>query len=62
MLLMPRSLVARSFKDVEIDDVTVTFAADKLSVGVSALVEHLYNTSMIDETTRDSLREGLSRA
>ena len=56
MLLMPRSLVARSFGGVEVDDVTVTSAAHNLGVGVSALVEHLYNISMIDETIRDSLR------
>lgn len=62
MLLMPRSLVVRSFKGVEVDDVTITYVADNLWVGISALVEHLYNISMIDETIRDSLREDQGKA
>lgn len=56
MFLMPRSLLARSFHDAKIDDDSVISAAETMQVGISALVEHLYNTSMIDETARDSLR------
>lgn len=61
MLLMPRGLLARSFSSGEFDADTVTSAANTLQVGISALVEHLYNTSMVDETIRDSLRESLSK-
>jgi Zn-dependent peptidase ImmA (M78 family) len=56
MFLMPRSLLARSFHTGQIDEKAVTPAAGAMQVGISALVEHLYNTSMIDEVTRDRLR------
>jgi hypothetical protein len=56
MFLMPRSLLARSFASGEFDKNTVTSAAKDMQVGISALVEHLYNTSMIDEAARDRLR------
>lgn len=56
MFLMPRSLLARSFDSGKFDYDTVTSAANAMQVGVSALVEHLYNTSLIDETVRDRLR------
>jgi Zn-dependent peptidase ImmA (M78 family) len=56
MFLMPRSLLARSFHSGQIDEKAVTSAAGAMQVGISALVEHLYNTSMIDEVTRDRLR------
>jgi Zn-dependent peptidase ImmA (M78 family) len=56
MFLMPRGILAQSFKGRKIDEETVTSAANAMQVGISALVEHLYNTSMIDEATRDRLR------
>lgn len=56
MFLMPRSLLARSFHTGQIDENVVISAARTMQVGISALVEHLYNTSMIDEVTRDRLR------
>jgi Zn-dependent peptidase ImmA (M78 family) len=62
MLLMPRSLVRRSLGAGRVDANTVASAANTLQVGISALVEHLYNISMIDETTRDSLRQAVNKA
>ena len=56
MFLMPRSLLTRSFPTGKIDEEAVTSAADAMQVGISALVEHLFNTSMIDEVERDRLR------
>jgi len=57
MFLMPRSLLHRFFfPRGKIDVDTVLAAANSMRVGVSALVEHLYNTSMIDEFMRDHLR------
>jgi Zn-dependent peptidase ImmA (M78 family) len=56
MFLMPRSLLSRSFSSGKLDEDTVTSAARDMQVGISALVEHLYNTSMIDEAVRDRLR------
>ncbi len=61
MLLMPRSLVRRSLGAGMVDANTVASAAGTLQVGISALVEHLYNISMIDETTRDSLRQAVTK-
>jgi Zn-dependent peptidase ImmA (M78 family) len=56
MFLMPRSLLDRFFPGERIDIGTVLDAANSMRVGTSALVEHLYNTSMIDESMRDHLR------
>lgn len=56
MFLMPRTLLARSFADGVFDEKSVTAAANDMQVGISALVEHLYNTSMINEIARDRLR------
>lgn len=56
MFLMPRNLLARSFHTGKIDEEAVASAAGAMQVGISALVEHLFNTSMIDEGTRDRLR------
>ena len=56
MFLMPRSLLTRSFPTGKIDEEAVISAADAMQVGISALVEHLFNTSMIDEVERDRLR------
>ena len=56
MFLMPRSLLTRSFPTGNIDEEAVTSAADAMQVGISALVEHLFNTSMIGEVERDRLR------
>lgn len=59
MLLMPRDLVRRSVPLEKLTKDTVIAAAATLEVGVSALVEHLYNTCMIDEFKRDELRIAL---
>jgi Zn-dependent peptidase ImmA (M78 family) len=56
MLLMPRDLVRRSTRLDDLTQETVRAAAEALQVGASALIEHLYNTSMIDELKRDELR------
>jgi Zn-dependent peptidase ImmA (M78 family) len=59
MLLMPRDLVRRSLPNGEID-VHGLFAICKvMKVGPSALLEHLYNTGVIDEIHREELRASL---
>lgn len=57
MLLMPRYLVRRLAGCADID--RISEAAQSMRVGISALIEHLYNLNMIDEMERDSLREEL---
>jgi hypothetical protein len=56
MFLMPRSLLHRAFMHSKIDENNIVTAAGSMKVGLSALVEHLYNTSMIDEFERDRFR------
>lgn len=56
MFLMPRPLLKRSFGESQVDESSVEIAAREMQVGVSALVEHLYNTSVIDEAARDKFR------
>jgi Zn-dependent peptidase ImmA (M78 family) len=56
MLLMPRELLRRSTRLDDLTQETVRAVAETLQVGASALIEHLYNTSMIDELKRDELR------
>jgi len=55
MLLMSRDLLCRSIPPGEVTADTLREAAEVLQVGTSALVEHLYNTSMVDEFKRDEL-------
>jgi Zn-dependent peptidase ImmA (M78 family) len=56
MFLMPRELLRRVVHTAKIDQTTILTAASAMQVGVSALVEHLYNTSMIDDFQRDEFR------
>jgi Zn-dependent peptidase ImmA (M78 family) len=56
MLLMPRDLVRRSVPLNNLNRGKLFEAAKSMEVGASALVEHLYNTSVIDEFKRDELR------
>lgn len=56
MLLMPRSLIRRSFSTGTFDRPSIAKAAKSMKVGASALVEHLYNIGMIDAATRDGFR------
>ena len=56
MFLMPRSLLSHHFPQNTFEESTLGTAATSMQVGMSALVEHLYNMSMIDELTRDKLR------
>ena len=58
MLLMPRYLVGKLAGCADIDQISK--AGQCMRVGVSALIEHLYNLNMIDEMERDSLREDLA--
>lgn len=55
MFLMPRELMRKSGLDDPTQEAVVA-VAQALQVGVSALIEHLYNTSMIDELKREELR------
>ena len=56
MLLMPRRLT-RSLLPLHSPELAdIQSAASSLRVGVSALIEHLYNTDLIDEISRDELR------
>lgn len=58
MFLMPRSLVLQAFGSgaVYSDPEEVAAAADRLRVGTSALIEHIYNLGLIDEYNRGTLR------
>jgi len=58
MLLMPRDLVRRSLVDKEIE--RIAGAAQSMRVGISSLIEHLYNLNVIDELEREVLREEIS--
>jgi Zn-dependent peptidase ImmA (M78 family) len=60
MLLMPRDMVRRSISKDGVNSGSVREAAQTMRVGVSALIEHLYNISMLDEFERDELRASLS--
>ncbi|MBI2242251.1 MAG: ImmA/IrrE family metallo-endopeptidase [Magnetospirillum gryphiswaldense] len=60
MFLMPRSLVYRHIGNNEPDLTIVQQAANTMHVGVSALVEHLYNMNMIDEGQREALRNQIT--
>lgn len=57
MLLMPRDLLRRCTPLHQLTHDAVLTAAETMQVGASALIEHLYNTSMIDEFKRDELRQ-----
>ena len=59
MLLMPTAILRRSLPAGRLTYEAVREIADSLRVGVSALVEHLYNTEMIDELERDILRDAV---
>lgn len=56
MFLMPRDAVRRCINDKDPDIQVVERVAEQLRVGISALIEHLYNMNMIDEWRRDTLR------
>jgi Zn-dependent peptidase ImmA (M78 family) len=57
MLLMPRDLLRRCTPLHQLTHDAVLTAAETMQVSASALIEHLYNTSMIDEFKRDELRQ-----
>jgi Zn-dependent peptidase ImmA (M78 family) len=59
MLLMPHDLVHRSMSNETIDLNGLFRASELMDVGPSALLEHLYNTGMIDEIHREELRAAL---
>jgi Zn-dependent peptidase ImmA (M78 family) len=59
MLLMPRDLVRRSLPEDALDSEGLRQAAQTMQVGATALIEHLYNISMIEEIERDELRASL---
>jgi Zn-dependent peptidase ImmA (M78 family) len=59
MLLMPRDLVHRSIPNEAIDVHGLFEACSMMKVGPSALLEHLYNTGVIDEIHREELRASL---
>jgi|SRR5580658_37716 Zn-dependent peptidase ImmA (M78 family) len=59
MLLMPRDLVRRSLPEDALDSEGLRQAAQTMQVGATALIEHLYNISMIEEFERDELRASL---
>lgn len=56
MLLMPRQLLQRVHRRNRWSAQSVADAAIAMDVGASALTEHLYNTTLIDEGERDRLR------
>lgn len=56
MLLMPRSLVRRLVRHNVVNFKTLSNASNIMKVGISALLEHLYNIGMIDEAYREELR------
>ncbi|MCB6180205.1 ImmA/IrrE family metallo-endopeptidase [Rhodobacter sp. Har01] len=58
MFLMPRHLVVEAFgyQRRYNEFASIATAAERLQVGPSALVEHLYNLNLIDETDREKLR------
>lgn len=56
MFLMPRALLRRLAATGQWDRQGIEDAAATMQVGVSALVEHLFNTNFIDEFERDALR------
>lgn len=58
-LLMPRDMVRRSLAKDVLNSDSVREAAQTMRVGVSALIEHLYNISMLDGFERDELRASL---
>ena len=55
-LLMPRERIIGHLTDNRIDREESRRLAGILHVNESALVEHLYNTHLIDEVERDHLR------
>ena len=59
MLLMPRDLVHRSLPNEAINVHGLLEASKLMRVGPSALLEHLYNTGVIDELHREELRASL---
>ena len=59
MLLMPRILIYRSMPKEAIDVRGLILASSLMKVGSSALLEHLYNTGVIDEIHREELRASL---
>ncbi len=56
---MPRDMVRRSLAKDVLNSDSVREAAQTMRVGVSALIEHLYNISMLDGFERDELRASL---
>ncbi|MBN2751074.1 MAG: ImmA/IrrE family metallo-endopeptidase [Rhodospirillaceae bacterium] len=62
MLLMPRSFVLRAIGGSQPSVEKLSLVAQHLQVGVSALIEHLYNINAIDEVTRGRLRGETGRS
>lgn len=59
MFLMPPELVQQAAADVPhpISDLTeVTAVASKLHVSMRAVIDHLYNMTLMSESVRDELR------
>jgi hypothetical protein len=54
MFLASRVALKRLMKGVGRDDIQAL--ATEVGMGVSALVEHLYNLSLLDEAQREQLR------
>lgn len=61
-VLMPRDLVVRLFDEEAAEPESVIRLAQKLHVNETALIEHLYNLDLIDETRRERLRTQFRRA
>jgi len=59
MLLMPRDLVHRSIANKSLDSNGLFQACNLMKVGPFALLEHLYNTGVIDEIHREELRTNI---
>lgn len=57
MFLAPPSAIRQSLTELSIE--AVHELATKVGMGISALVEHLYNVDLIDDMKRDELRQAL---
>ncbi|WP_295439001.1 ImmA/IrrE family metallo-endopeptidase [uncultured Thiodictyon sp.] len=53
MLLMPRELIRKSVIEKDIN--SISNAAASMRVGITTLIEHLYNLNVIDEMEREGL-------
>ena len=57
MFLAPPSAIRQSLSEISAD--AVCELARRVGMGVTALVEHLYNVDLIDDTEREELRQAL---